>query len=195
MPAYHSSITAPRSVSNIALLPLRITTKCRGPAPTSQDPTDIIDETIGYFRANIFFRNYEIKSDSDRTLIYITLYISECLKKLQKVTSKSQAQKEMYNLAVQPFDIPGDPGFPLNNMYTKPKKSTRSRLRSHDHYQLSTNLLITDQMKAYISQLRHETGARLVDRVVDNETGRVSKWWSCFVKRRFMEKSLSAPGM
>jgi len=37
------------------------------------------------------------------------------------VTSKSQAQKEMYNLAVQPFDIPGDPGFPLNNMYTKPK--------------------------------------------------------------------------
>jgi len=50
MPAYHSSITAPRSVSNIALLPLRITTKCRGPAPTSQDPIDIIDETIGYFR-------------------------------------------------------------------------------------------------------------------------------------------------
>jgi len=178
MPAYHSSITAPRSVSNIALLPLRITTKCRGPAPTSQDPIDIIDETIGYFRANIFFRNYEIKSDSDRTLIYITLYISECLKKLQKVTSKSQAQKEMYNLAVQPFDIPGDPGFPLNNMYTKPKNRQEA-----------------DQMKAYISQLRHETGARLVDRVVDNETGRVSKWWSCFVKRRFMEKSLSAPGM
>lgn len=178
MPAYHSSMTSQRSLSNMALLPLRITTKCRGPAPPVQDGPDVIDETIGYFRANIFFRNYEIKSDSDRTLIYITLYISECLKKLQKVTGKNQAHKEMYTLAVQPFDIPGDPGFPLNNMYAKPKNRQEA-----------------DQMKAYMSQLRHETGARLVDRIMDEESGRVSKWWLCFVKRRFMEKSLSAPGM
>lgn len=178
MPAYHSSFdkTNPRSISNLALLPLRITTKCRGPAPPCQEGQDIIDETISFFRANIFFRNYEIKSDCDRTLIYVTLYISECLKKLQRVTGKTQAQKEMYTLAVQPFDIPGDPGFPLNNMYAKPKNRQEA-----------------DQMKAYISQLRHETGARLVERIMEGE--RVSKWWLCFVKRRFMEKSLSAPGM
>jgi len=168
---------AQRSVANVGLLPLRVTTKCRGPAPPCQSGTDIIDETIGFFRANIFFRNYEIKSDSDRTLIYITLYISECLKKLQKVTGKNQASKEMYTLAVQPFDIPGDPGFPLNNMYSKPQNRQEA-----------------DQMKAYFSQLRHETGARLLERVFDPETDRVSKWWSCFVKRRFMEKSLSQPG-
>ena len=47
--------------------------------------TDIIEEAIYYFKANIFFKNYEIKGDADRVLIYLTLYISECLKKLQRV--------------------------------------------------------------------------------------------------------------
>ena len=36
-----------------------------------------------FFQANVFFRTYEIKSESDRVLIYLTLYITECLKKLQ----------------------------------------------------------------------------------------------------------------
>jgi hypothetical protein len=38
---------------------------------------DIIDETIKFFRANVFFRNFEVKNGADRTLIYITLYIGE----------------------------------------------------------------------------------------------------------------------
>ena len=46
---------------------------------------DIIDEALFYFKPNIFFREYEIKGAADRTLIYLTFYISECLRKLQKV--------------------------------------------------------------------------------------------------------------
>ena len=42
----------------MALLPLR--TQYRGPAPRATD-ADIIDEAIGYFKANVFFRTYEIK--------------------------------------------------------------------------------------------------------------------------------------
>ena len=34
-------------------------------------------------QANVFFRTYEIKSECDRVLIYLTLYVTECLKKLQ----------------------------------------------------------------------------------------------------------------
>jgi len=49
-------------------------------------------------------------------------------------------------------------------------------------------------MKAYIQQLRHETGERILDRVWDDKAGRPSKWWMCFAKRKFMEKSLSQPG-
>ncbi|CAK8681172.1 actin-related protein 2/3 complex subunit 3-like [Clavelina lepadiformis] len=178
MPAYHSTQTAPRSVGNIAVLPLKCLSKYKGPAPRiPPDQSDIIDETIGFFRANIFFRNYEIKSDSDRTLIYVTLYIQECLKKLVKCMSKESGRKELYTLAVSSFDIPGDPGFPLNAMYAKPQSRSDA-----------------DLMKAYIQQLRHETGERLLERVWDNDAGRASKWWLCFAKRKFMEKSLSQPG-
>ena len=44
----------------MAILP--ITTSVRGPAPASPaDEEDIIDETIKYFRANVFFRNFEVQ--------------------------------------------------------------------------------------------------------------------------------------
>ena len=44
---------------------------------------DVIDEALTYFKANVFFRTYEIRSEADRVLIYLTLYITDCLKKLQ----------------------------------------------------------------------------------------------------------------
>ncbi|XP_002127960.1 actin-related protein 2/3 complex subunit 3-A-like [Ciona intestinalis] len=178
MPAYHSAQTFQKSIGNLALVPIKCPTKYKGPAPRlPNDATDIIDETIGFFRANIFFRNYDIKSDADRTLIYITLYIQECLKKLQRCANKEQGRKELYTLAVSPYDIPGDPGFPLNAMYSKPQSRAEA-----------------DQMKAYIGQLRLEIGDRLLEKVIDQETGKPSKWWMCYSKRKFMEKSLSAPG-
>ncbi|XP_067648761.1 actin-related protein 2/3 complex subunit 3-A-like [Haliotis asinina] len=176
MPAYHSQFTnPPKLIGNMALLPLRTTYK--GPAPRDTSDMDIIDEAIYFFKANIFFRNYEIKSEADRTLIYITLYISECLKKLQKCTSKNQGEKEMYTLGISNFPIPGEPKFPLNAMYTKPAN------RGED-----------DTMRAYLQQIRQETGLRLCDKVFDAATDKPSKWWLCFAKRKFMDKSLSAPG-
>ena len=47
------------------------------------EEADIIDEALYYFKANVFFRTYEIRSEADRVLIYLTLYITDCLKKLQ----------------------------------------------------------------------------------------------------------------
>jgi actin related protein 2/3 complex, subunit 3 len=103
----------------MAVLPLR--TQCRGPAPSANIEQDIIDEAIYYFKANIFFRTYEVKSEVDRVLIYITLYIPECLKKLQRCATKNQGMQEMYTLAISKFDIPGESGFPLNSVYAKPQ--------------------------------------------------------------------------
>ncbi|XP_032814003.1 actin-related protein 2/3 complex subunit 3 isoform X1 [Petromyzon marinus] len=120
MPAYHSSLQESdnRMVGNMSLLPLK--TQFKGPAPKETREMDIIDEAIMYFKANVFFKNYEIKNEADRTLIYVTLYITECLKKLQKCTSKGQGEKEMYSLGITNFPIPGEGGFPLNAMYAKP---------------------------------------------------------------------------
>jgi actin related protein 2/3 complex, subunit 3 len=102
----------------MAILPLR--TQFKGPAPQAKIEQDIIDEAIYYFKANIFFRTYEVKSEVDRVLIYITLYIPECLKKLQRCANKNQGMNEMYTLAISKFDIPGESLFPLNSVYAKP---------------------------------------------------------------------------
>ncbi|XP_065502798.1 actin-related protein 2/3 complex subunit 3 [Caloenas nicobarica] len=177
MPAYHSTLmdSDTKLIGNMALLPIR--SQFKGPAPRETKDTDIIDEAIYYFKANVFFKNYEIKNEADRTLIYITLYISECLKKLQKCNSKGQGEKEMYTLGITNFPIPGEPGFPLNAIYAKPGNKQEEEV-----------------MRAYLQQLRQETGLRLCEKVFDPQSDKPSKWWICFVKRQFMNKSLSGPG-
>ena len=106
-------------------------------------------------------------------MIYITLYITECLKKLQKCRDKNEGMREMHTLAIQNFDIPGGPTFPLNAMYAKPRDRAEE-----------------DAMRLFIQQIRQETGLRLCARVFDTPNGLPSKWWTCFVKRKFMDKSL-----
>ncbi|KAM8797869.1 actin-related protein 2/3 complex subunit 3 [Patagioenas fasciata] len=177
MPAYHSTLmdSDTKLIGNMALLPIR--SQFKGPAPRETKDTDIIDEAIYYFKANVFFKNYEIKNEADRTLIYVTLYISECLKKLQKCNSKGQGEKEMYTLGITNFPIPGEPGFPLNAIYAKPGNKQEEEV-----------------MRAYLQQLRQETGLRLCEKVFDPQSDKPSKWWICFVKRQFMNKSLSGPG-
>ncbi|XP_075690686.1 actin-related protein 2/3 complex subunit 3 isoform X1 [Rhinoderma darwinii] len=175
--AYHSMLMEPdtKLIGNMALLPIR--SQFKGPAPRETKDNDIVEEAIYYFKANVFFKNYEIKNEADRTLIYITLYISECLKKLQKCNSRGQGEKEMYTLGITSFPIPGEPGFPLNAMYVKPSNKQEDEV-----------------MRAYLQQLRQETGLRLCEKVFDPQTDKPSKWWMCFAKKQFMNKSLSAPG-
>ena len=157
----------------MALLSLR--TQFKGPAPRGSEE-DVIDESLYFFKANVFFKSYEVKGAADRVLIYLTLYISECLKKLQKCPTKNDAQKSLATLAVSSFDIPGDPGFPLNAFMAKPGNRAEA-----------------DQLRQYITQLRQELGARLAEKVYASGD-KPSKWWLCFTKRRFMDKSLSGPG-
>ncbi|CAG2118867.1 unnamed protein product, partial [Medioppia subpectinata] len=120
----------------------------------------------------------EIQSNADRVLIYLTLYITECLKRLQRLQTREQAVAEMYALAISRFDIPGDPGFPLNAVYAKPSGAEEQ-----------------DLMRQYLLQLRQECGVRVAEKVwADGQCGRPSKWWLCFAKKRFMDISLSGAG-
>jgi len=86
-----------------------------------------------------------------------------------------QGEQELYSLAISRFDLPGDPGFPLNAIYTKPEDP--------------------ETMRQYFLQLRQETGIRLLEKVFNTPDDKPSKWWICFAKKKFMEKSLSGPGM
>ncbi|KAI8378169.1 actin-related protein ARPC3 [Choanephora cucurbitarum] len=172
MPAYHSQFNEGdyQSVGNMFLLPIK--TKYRGNAPYADPNTeDIIDEALDLFRANCLFRNFEIKGNGDRVLIYLILFISQCLGSLNKMTPQSEAFKSLSTLAVSNFSIPSDPAFPLNAMYQAP-----------------TDKFQAEQMKQYMQQLRQELVLRLVDRIYVD--GHLSKWWMCFSKRKFMNLSL-----
>jgi len=50
----------------------------------AEDPSrpDIIAESLDLFRANALFRNFEIQGPADRLLIYIILFIGDCLTKI-----------------------------------------------------------------------------------------------------------------
>lgn len=82
----------------------------------------------------------------------------------------------MYSLAISKFDIPGEAGFPLNSVYAKPVTPNDA-----------------DIMRQYLQQIRQETGIRVCERVF-GEDGKPSKWWLCFAKKKFMDKSLAGPG-
>jgi actin related protein 2/3 complex, subunit 3 len=53
-------------------------------AHESYDP---LDEALELFRANTFFRNFEIKGPADRLLIYGILFVQEILGKIKSSTS------------------------------------------------------------------------------------------------------------
>src|ERR1700761_2214978 len=136
--AYHSVfLEEPNQhlIGNFALLPLR--TRTRGPAlqlpplpsgvtdltiDASHESYDPLDEVLSLFRANTFFRNFEIKGPADRVLIYGILFTQDILGKIKSNMSKREAEKAVMNVALDTnFSVPGDAGFPLNQLFEGPK--------------------------------------------------------------------------
>ena len=160
MPAFHSDLpSSGTTISKIAVLPLRQASKAslRGPAPVTEDE-DIVDQTIKLFKvrninkchlghimqestklytyllqANILFTSFDMETDVDRVLVYLTFYIVECLKKMQKEPSLERAVQSMHSLAREHFSLPGDAGFPrsLNAFCSKPSHSESEELKKY----------------------------------------------------------------
>lgn len=42
---------------------------------------DVVDQAITLFRANVLFRDFDVRGAGDKLLIYLTLYISACLQR------------------------------------------------------------------------------------------------------------------
>ncbi|GMM36581.1 Arc18 protein [Saccharomycopsis crataegensis] len=175
MPAYHSNFVGEdadaRKIGNFPLLSFR--TNYKGPSyPTTQE-YDIIDEVLDLFRPNSFFKNFEVKGGADRSLIYGILYTSQALNEINKTTSQASAIKALNNLALEDFSLPGDPSFPLNNVFTSPKDRVEYNL-----------------LKSYLNQFRQELSARLIAKLYQNDIHNPDKFWLALSKRKFMNKSL-----
>eukprot|EP00010_Vexillifera_abyssalis_P008422 CAMPEP_0201545950 /NCGR_PEP_ID=MMETSP0173_2-20130828/2348_1 /ASSEMBLY_ACC=CAM_ASM_000268 /TAXON_ID=218659 /ORGANISM="Vexillifera sp., Strain DIVA3 564/2" /LENGTH=158 /DNA_ID=CAMNT_0047954501 /DNA_START=79 /DNA_END=555 /DNA_ORIENTATION=+ len=158
----------------MTILPLK--TRFKGPAPKPSDTSkpDIIDEALDYFKANVMFRNYEVKGGADRVLLYLTLYIHQAITHLAG-KNRGAAEKELYQLAIANFSIPGDGQFPLGGFVTNPANRNEA-----------------DQVRQWFLQMRQETNHRLIARVYARDDAKPSKWWMCFTKRKFLNMSLGA---
>ena len=95
---------------------------CRQPALACLRPgeDDALDEILGFFKANVLFKQFEVKGAADRVLIYLTLYITQCLSKLNTVASKADGVRALTSMAHETFHIPGDGGFPLGSFFPAP---------------------------------------------------------------------------
>ncbi|QPG76567.1 subunit of the Arp2/3 complex [Brettanomyces nanus] len=175
MPAYHSTFLAEdansRIVGNFAVLPIK--TKFKGPSLPCISEYDIIDEVLDLFRANTFFKNFEIKGPADRALIYGILFVSQCLNQLNQRVTKQEAVRELTNLSLDNFSVPGDVGFPLNSLYQPPRDRNESLF-----------------LRQYLTQFRQELSARLIERLYHDDSSKASKYWMAFSRKKFMNKSL-----
>jgi actin related protein 2/3 complex subunit 3 len=161
--------TGCKSVGSIPILPIRDTTKKKEAAPAF----DIVDEVLYHFRTNIFMRDFQIKTDADRLLIYLTFYAMKCLKFFAKnKDKKAECQKEIDKWNLNPFPLPGDGGFILFALVSSPE-SPQSK----------------NDLKGFLTQARTETGNRLL-RLVFGQGNSADKWWICFAPRKFMDKEM-----
>lgn len=127
-------------------------------SPLDVDPDsesyDILDETLSLFRANTFFRNFEIKGPADRLLIYGILFLSECLNKVKPIMDARSAEKALINGALEQFAIPGDANFPLNQAFEAPNDRMQA-----------------EQLRGYLGQVRQELAMRLHQRLYEGGVG------------------------
>ncbi len=144
----------------------------------------------------------------------MTLYISACLRKLESAPTLAAGTKAVFNLAMEPFALPGDAGWPLGGLFTPPAnreeggacrgcaaacvlRAWRGGVAQRTTCVFWRCVLLTslcvrraDSLRAYLKQAREETGARLVTRCYTAE-GTPNKFWMAFSKRKFMNKELS----
>jgi actin related protein 2/3 complex subunit 3 len=172
MPAYHS-IFNDNVYATACGIPL---IDFKADKPVDLDPSklksqavDIIDEAFIYFRANILFKNFQIKGDADKLLVYITVYISKCLEvaaqysgDLEKTRTvlKTLADDAEWTLSYK--------GNFLNNL---------------------TTCVVSEEgeLQTYLKTVRKCVGFRLLTILYENEYGTLDlKFWLGFAKRKFL---------
>ena len=183
MPAYHSAFNGvvTEELCGCPVLPLR--TRVRGPAPCLEAPpegydsvaasdaadADIVDEALRLFRANMLFKNFDLLGGGDRLLIYTTLFIHACLKRVARgasILGKSEAARELIALAAGAHVAPGDAGWPLGGVIVAAKTPTEA-----------------EAFKGYLRQVRETVVARLVSLAWD-VSGSPNKHWMAYGKRK-----------
>ena len=104
--------------------------------------------------------SFDMETDVDRVLVYLTFYIVECLRKLQKEPSLERGIAAMHSLARESFAIPGDAGFPksLNAFCSKPSRSEAEEMKK---YFTQVRTKIKSEENIMPTLIIHSSGTRL----------------------------------
>lgn len=130
---------------------------------------DIIDEALMYFRANVLFKNFPIKSDADKLLIYISVFISKCLEVALSTGNDYEKAKNYMKILID--DCEWSPN-----------------LKSH----FLNNLLNVQQneineLQVFLKGIRKETVMRLIYILYDSESKTLDlKYWMGYARKKFL---------
>ncbi|KAA0155838.1 hypothetical protein FNF27_01070 [Cafeteria roenbergensis] len=179
MPAYHSEYNEAAGATLGGCLVLPLKSGPTGPAAISPEEfgssRDLVDEAIYYFRSNVFFSSFELKGPADLVLVYLTVFMQQCLVRAAGDSAKTKASisSALHALTLTAPAIPGEAGFLVPGpFYAAPAMAER------------------EPMRTYLKQLRVTLVQRLVAIIFDDED-KLSKWWKPFAKRRFMKIEVS----
>jgi len=135
--------------------------------PLNQVDLDIIDEALIYFRANVLFKNFPIKGNADKLLVYITVFISKCLEVCLNVDFE-KAKLLMKNLIDDCEWSPNYKNHFLNNLITLKQSEV-------------------NDLQAYLKTIRKEVVSRLIFHLYESDYKTLDlKYWLGFAKKKFM---------
>jgi actin related protein 2/3 complex subunit 3 len=174
MPSYHS-VFNPNSYSSACGFPLvdfkvnKIPdldpTKLK--QPLKEMDLDIIDESLIYFRANILFKNYPIKGDADKILVYASVFISKCL----EVAYNQDIDKGKALMKSLVDDCEWSPNYKAHFLNTI----------------VSVKANEINDLQAYLKTIRKEIVLRLMYILYDSDYKTLDlKYWLGFAKKKFM---------
>jgi len=130
---------------------------------------DIIDESLMYFRANVLFKSFPIKSDADKLLIYISVLIAKCLEIGHFYQNDNNKAKNMIKSLIDEGEwSPNLKSHFLNNLLT-----------------VETSQV--SELQNYLKSVRKETISRIIYLLYDSETKTMDlKYWLGYAKKKFL---------
>ena len=117
MPVYHSSFFNDEDFKQACKMPLVPLKDGNDRWPYEDDQDDIVEEAIKSFRANCLFKSFDIRSNADRLLIYLTLFTLQCIKKCYRNAKTKKEAGKVLNILGQDrkFPLPGEAKFLMPN--------------------------------------------------------------------------------
>mmetsp|Transcript_5426 Transcript_5426/g.6179 ORF Transcript_5426/g.6179 Transcript_5426/m.6179 type:complete len:130 (+) Transcript_5426:135-524(+) len=123
------------------------------------------------FRVNIYFQNYEIKSDADRTLVFLTVLIQKCLTLLKEAGEDEKEARKILGV----FCHESIPSITSSIFFMKYVTSSASSTKG-------------DELGRYFKNLRKALVERLLDILYNPKWGTLDlKFWMAFHKKKFLK--------